>query len=197
MLEVKKKNSGVSFLLIMETRTNNQNHHKVLNTALLETPLGQMQVIADNQTLYLLNFVDSRGLEKAMARLKKTKLPIIVGKSKPIKQIEAELEEYFLGKIHVFKTPLFLLGSPFQKEVWEALQKIPAGETKSYAEIAKAIGNPSAFRAVGMSNGANQFAIAIPCHRVINSNGDLGGYSGGLEKKEWLLNHERQFLKKS
>jgi O-6-methylguanine DNA methyltransferase len=109
--------------------------------------------------------------------------------------IMRELEAYFAGIIQEFKTPLFLfslIGSPFQKRVWEELQKIPRGETRSYAEIAKAIGKPSAFRAVALANGANQIAIVIPCHRVINSNGDLGGYGGGIKRKEWLLKHERK-----
>jgi len=76
--------------------------------------------------------------------------------------------------------------------VWEELQKIPFGETCSYAELAATIGKPSAFRAVANANGANQFAIVIPCHRVINSNGELGGYGGGLPRKKWLIAHERQ-----
>lgn len=164
-----------------------------LNTSWIDTPLGPMLAVGDDRALYLLEFIDRRGLEKEIERLrKKTKLPIVPGRPNPIKQIEDELEEYFSGRIQEFKTPLFLLGSPFQKSVWEELQKIPRGETRSYAEIAKAIGKPSAFRAVALANGANQFAIVIPCHRVINSNGDLGGYGGGIKRKEWLLKHERK-----
>ncbi len=165
----------------------------ILKASWIETPLGPMLAIANDQALYLIEFVDRKGLEKEIERLrKKTKLPIVPGKPNPINQIEDELEEYFSSKIQEFKTPLFLLGSPFQKRVWEELQKIPKGETRSYAEIAKAIGKPSAFRAVALANGANQFAIMIPCHRVINSNGNLGGYGGGIKRKEWLLNHERK-----
>jgi AraC family transcriptional regulator of adaptative response/methylated-DNA-[protein]-cysteine methyltransferase len=84
-----------------------------------------------------------------------------------------------------------MLGSDFQKNVWRELIKIPPGETKSYADIAKAIKQPSAFRAVARANGANQLAIIIPCHRVINSDGELGGYGGGLTRKAWLINHEK------
>jgi AraC family transcriptional regulator of adaptative response/methylated-DNA-[protein]-cysteine methyltransferase len=152
-----------------------------------------MLAVADDEALYLLEFVDRRGLEKEIENLRrKTKFPIIPGKTEPIEQIEAELGRYFSGKTAEFKTPLFQIGSPFQKRVWEELQKIPYGQTRSYAEIAALIGKPTAFRAVALANGANQFAIVIPCHRVINSNGELGGYGGGTKKKEWLLKHEKR-----
>ena len=168
-------------------------YQDVLKASWIDTPLGSMLAVGDDKALYLLEFVDRRGLEKEIERLrKKTKLPIVPGKPNSIEQIESELEGYFSGKIQEFKTPLFLLGSPFQKRVWEELKKIPRGETRSYAEIAKAIGKPSAFRAVALANGANQFAVVIPCHRVINSNGDMGGYGGGIKRKEWLLKHERK-----
>jgi AraC family transcriptional regulator of adaptative response/methylated-DNA-[protein]-cysteine methyltransferase len=86
--------------------------------------------------------------------------------------------------------PFLLFGSLFQKEVWEELKKIPQGETRSYRDISKALGRKSSFRAVAQANGANQLAIVIPCHRVINANGELGGYSSGVIRKKWLLNHE-------
>jgi AraC family transcriptional regulator of adaptative response/methylated-DNA-[protein]-cysteine methyltransferase len=182
-----------AFSRIMGTAPSKSEDHKVLKASWIDTPLGPMLIVADDEALYLIEFVDRRGLEKEIERLrKKTKLPIIPGKPNPAKQIEAEMEEYFSGKVKEFKTPLVLIGSPFQKRVWEELQKIPRGETKSYAEIAALIGKPSAFRAVALANGANQFAIVIPCHRVINSNGNLGGYGGGIQRKEWLLTHERK-----
>lgn len=84
-----------------------------------------------------------------------------------------------------------MLGSPFQTEVWSRLLQIPTGHTSSYGEIAATMGKPTAYRAVAQANGANQLAIVIPCHRVINANGELGGYGGGLSRKQWLLNHER------
>lgn len=168
-------------------------NQKTLRVSSIDTPLGPMLAVADTQALYLLEFLERRGLEKEIERLKKKmKIPILPGKPSPAKQIETELVEYFSGNIQEFKTPLFLIGSPFQKRVWEELQKIPSGKTKSYAEIAQAIGKPSAFRAVALANGANQIAIVIPCHRVINSNGNLGGYGGGIKKKDWLLKHERK-----
>jgi len=152
-----------------------------------------MVAIADDHALYLLEFVDRRGLEREVERLRqKTKSAIIPGQTPPIYSIESELSQYFDGKLKKFKTPLFFLGSPFQRQVWEELKKIPYGETRSYADTAKAIGKPTAFRAVANANGANQLAIVIPCHRVINTDGGLGGYGGGITRKEWLVNHEKQ-----
>lgn len=160
----------------------------VLKAHWIDTPLGPMLAVADEEALYLLEFVDRRGLEKEMERLrKKSKLPLIPGQNKIITSIEQELRAYFAGKLKEFKTPLFLLGTPFQKRVWEELQKIPYGETRSYADIARSIGHPTAFRAVARANGTNQICIVIPCHRVINSSGELGGYGGGIARKKRLL----------
>jgi AraC family transcriptional regulator of adaptative response/methylated-DNA-[protein]-cysteine methyltransferase len=170
-------------------------HNNILKAAWLDTPLGPMIAIANEEALYLLEFVDRRGLEREVERLRqKTKSAIIPGHTQAINSIENELKQYFNGKLKEFKTPLFLLGSPFQKLVWEELEKIPSGETQSYSDIAAAIGKPSACRAVANANGANQLAIIIPCHRIINANGDLGGYGGGLARKKWLINHEKHVL---
>ncbi|SFE80499.1 AraC family transcriptional regulator, regulatory protein of adaptative response / methylated-DNA-[protein]-cysteine methyltransferase [Paenibacillus algorifonticola] len=166
---------------------------KVLKAAWIDTRLGPMMAIGDEQHLYLLEFVDRRGLEREVERLRKrTKSAIIPGTTASIQSIEQELELYFDGKLSDFKTPLFLLGSPFQQSVWAQLVQIPPGETRSYSDIAVALEKPTAFRAVAQANGANQLAIIIPCHRVINSNGELGGYGGGLSRKNWLLKHEKQ-----
>ena len=182
-----------AFSRIMGSPPSKSDQHLFLKASWIDTPLGPMVAVADDQALYLLEFVDRRGLEKEIERLrKKIKLPIIPGKTKPIEQIEGELEAYFAGRFSAFTTPLYTIGSPFQKRVWEELQKIPRGETRSYAEIAASIGKPTAYRAVALANGANQLSIIIPCHRVINSNGDLGGYGGGIQRKEWLLRHERR-----
>ena len=164
-----------------------------LNAFWLDTPLGPMIAIANDTALYLLEFVDRRGLEREIERLRiRTKSVILPGKTPIIDLIETELKEYFRGSLSQFKTPLFLLGSPFQQAVWHELIKIPCGQTSSYAEIAQKIGMPKAFRAVANANGANQISIVIPCHRVINTNGDLGGYGGGVTRKSWLLNHEKR-----
>ena len=168
----------------------------ILKASWLDTKLGPMLAIADEEALYLLEFVDRRGLEREIERLrKKTKRAIIPGITEPIRLIGRELEEYFEGRRQEFKTPLFLRGSPFQKRVWEELRKIPFGETCSYTEIAAAIGTPMAFRAVANANGANQLAIVIPCHRVINSNGEPGGYGGGIIRKKWLIDLEKKGVK--
>jgi O-6-methylguanine DNA methyltransferase len=103
---------------------------------------------------------------------------------------------YFKGRRQKFSVPLLLQGTDFQKSVWRQLKKIPFGRTASYAEIAKAIGNPRAFRAVGNANNKNPIPIMIPCHRVIGSDGQLVGFGGGLWRKEWLLSHERSLIRK-
>ena len=168
----------------------------ILKAAWLDTPLGPMVTIADEDGLYLLEFVDRRGLEREVERLRKRKsAAIIPGETASIKSIEKELKQYFSGKLLEFKTPVHLIGSEFQKSVWQALQKIPLGKTCSYADQAKAIGKPTAFRAVANANGMNPLGIIIPCHRVINTNGELGGYGGGLARKEWLLKHECELIK--
>ncbi|MEC0240590.1 trifunctional transcriptional activator/DNA repair protein Ada/methylated-DNA--[protein]-cysteine S-methyltransferase [Paenibacillus dokdonensis] len=168
---------------------------KVLKASWIDTRLGPMMAIGDDEAVYLLEFVDRRGLEREVERLRqKTKSAIIPGTTGPIRSIEQELTQYFDGTRSQFTTPLHLLGSPFQKSVWEQLMKIPPGETRSYAEIAVSLGKPTAYRAVAQANGANQLALVIPCHRVINSSGDLGGYGGGLIRKNWLLQHEKSFI---
>lgn len=167
----------------------------ILKAAWIDTPLGPMVTIADDEGLYLLEFVDRRGLEREVERLRQRKsAAIIPGENTIIKSIEQELKQYFSGKLTEFKTPVHLIGSEFQKSVWRALQKIPMGKTCSYADQAKAIGKPTAFRAVANANGMNPLGIIIPCHRVINTNGDLGGYGGGLARKERLLKHERELI---
>ena len=164
----------------------------ILKASWIDTKLGPMIAIADEEFLYLLEFVDRRGLEREVERLRTRKKAVIIpGTSKPIETIEKELELYFEGTLREFKTPMALLGSDFQVSVWDELRKIPIGETRSYREIAHLLGKPTSYRAVAQANGANQIAIVIPCHRVINSNGELGGYGGGLKRKKWLLNHEK------
>ena len=111
-----------------------------------------------------------------------------------IKEAFGQLSEYFSGKRKTFNLPLLLKGTDFQKQVWQALLKIPFGETRSYKQIAETIGNPKAVRAVGMANNKNPFLIIVPCHRVIGANGKLVGYAVGLDKKEYLLRLEGSLL---
>lgn len=164
----------------------------ILKSAWIDTPLGPMIVISDEKALYLLEFVDRRGLEREIERLKqKTKSIIIPGSTDPIVSIQEELGKYFDNTLESFKTPIVVLRTLFQKHTWKQLMKIPIGQTCSYADIAKKIDQPLAYRAVARANGSNQLSIIIPCHRVINTNGDLGGYGGGIERKRWLLCHEK------
>jgi len=166
---------------------------KILKAAWIDTRLGPMMAIGDESALYLLEFIDRRGLEREVERLRKrTRSAVIPGMTEPIRSVERELGLYFEGKLTAFETPLFLLGSEFQKSLWAQLLKIPPGETRSYLDIARSLDRPTASRAVARANGSNQLAIVIPCHRVINSNGDLGGYAGGVARKNWLLEHERR-----
>lgn len=162
----------------------------VLKSAYIETKLGTMIAIADNEALCLLEFVDGKGVENEVKRLKATITP---GENDIIKNITEEMTRYFAGDSMVFKTPMHVTGSPFQKMVWEQLCKIPAGETRSYLQVAKSIHAPKACRAVARANASNQLAIIIPCHRVINANNAIGGYGGGVPRKQWLLDHEKKF----
>jgi methylated-DNA-[protein]-cysteine S-methyltransferase len=102
-----------------------------------------------------------------------------------------QLNEYFAGRRQSFDLPLAARGTGFQQSVWRALTDIPYGVTRSYREIAEAVGSPRAFRAVGAANGRNPIAVIVPCHRVIGADGSLTGFGGGLERKRWLLEHER------
>src|SRR3990167_5130880 len=150
----------------------------LLNTAYFSTPIGSVRVVGDEKALFGLDFVDE--LKKLDERCTS------------IDSIEEELQLYFQGKLREFKTPLQIEGTPFQKKVWEELRKIPYGTTISYSELAIAIGLPKARRAVAQANGANRFAVLIPCHRVIQADGRIGGYNSGISKKVWLLEHEQE-----
>ena len=111
-----------------------------------------------------------------------------------LKQAVSEFQEYFSGTRQMFEVPLAATGTEFQQKVWQALTTIPFGTTWSYQDLANAIGNPKAVRAVGLANGKNPISIIVPCHRVIGKNGKLTGYAGGLERKEGLLKHEGALL---
>ncbi len=126
-------------------------------------------------------------------------IPEIICKSNNpvLRQCCSELDEYFAGTRKIFDVKITFKGTPFQYKVWQALLEIPYGKTISYADLAKAVENPKACRAVGSANGKNPIAIIIPCHRVITSNGNLGGYAYGLEVKKQLLDLEEKELVKS
>ncbi len=109
----------------------------------------------------------------------------------PFAETTEELRAYFAGELQDFSVPLHLHGTPFQRSVWAELRRIPYGETRSYGQLADALGNPKASRAVGLANGKNPLGIIVPCHRVVGADGSLTGYGGGLERKQRLLEFER------
>ena len=156
------------------------------------TPLGPMLLGATDRGVCLLEFTDRRMLETQLQRVaRQLNCVFVPGANELGRRLEAELEAYFAGELESFETPLDMFGTPFQRRVWEALLQIPYGETRSYAEQARAIGEPNAVRAVARANGDNRIAIVIPCHRVIGSDGKLTGYGGGLWRKQYLLELER------
>lgn len=166
--------------------------HKALKTSFIKTPLGSMIAIADEKALFLLEFLKSKGLESNILRLQKaTQSCLDEGRTAITIMAEQELEAYFHGKLTRFSTPVHFTGTAFQEKVWHALTQIPYAETRSYSEQAGLIGHPSSCRAVANANGANPLAILVPCHRIINHDGKLGGYAGGIERKTWLLQHEK------
>ena len=178
--------------IMLAASTNFKGKHNILKSTWLDTSLGPMLAISDEEGLNLLEFIERRGLEKEIEKLCiKLKAVIIPGRTKHIDSIEQELLKYFAGSLKEFKTKIHLLGSPFQIKVWQELMRTYYGETRSYMVQAKAIGNPNGYRAVANANGANQLAIIVPCHRIINNNGGLGGYGGGVQRKQWLIDHER------
>ena len=161
----------------------------------IESPLGAILALADDEGLHVFDWVDRRGLEREIIRLRaRTKFAIVPGAHPVLDQAEREINEYFGRQRKTFTLPLAHRGTDFQRRVWDELLKIPAGETRSYAEIAKCIGEPKAVRAVARANGDNFRGIIIPCHRVIGSDGSLTGYGGGLARKQWLLDHERAMV---
>ena len=151
-----------------------------------------MVVAATENAICLLEFADRQILETQLKRVQKAYRTVFApGTNDLIEALEFELKEYFAGDRKEFTVPVDAPGTEFQMQVWKRLQKIPFGNTISYARLASDIGNPGAQRAVGRANGDNRFAIIIPCHRVIRSDGTLSGYGGGVWRKQWLLIHEQ------
>lgn len=160
--------------------------------AWMPSPLGPLIAGATSDGLCLLEFTDRRMIEAQFQTVKsRFGQPLVPGTNDHLVHLREELMRYFAGKLRTFTVPLVYPGTEFQRRVWTQLLAIPYGETRSYAEIATNVGDRKAVRAVGRANGMNRIGIVIPCHRVINANGELGGYGGGLRRKEWLLDHER------
>jgi AraC family transcriptional regulator of adaptative response/methylated-DNA-[protein]-cysteine methyltransferase len=157
----------------------------------LESPVGPLVAGATDSGVCLLEFSDRRMLETQLASVRQRLGPVLPGMHPLLEQLRSELAEYFAGTRREFTVPLVYPGTPFQVKVWDALRLIPYGETYSYERLAWSVGAPGAQRAVGHANGLNRLAILIPCHRVVNKAGKLGGYGGGLWRKQLLLNLER------
>lgn len=149
----------------------------------LESPIGELLLVGDESALH--------GLHMLEGRRPPTVSPTWKRSATAFEQVEAQLGEYFEGRREQFEVPLAMSGSPFQLRVWAALREIPYGQTTSYGEIARRVGEPAAARAVGIANGRNPIAVIVPCHRVIGANGRLVGYGGGLSRKRLLLDLER------
>lgn len=158
----------------------------------IESPLGPLVAGATASHLVLLEFTDRRMLDAQFTTLRRIfGRPIVPGSNAILKMLRTELRAYFDGSLKRFSVPVAFPGSPFQKRVWEELLRIPFGRTISYEELAARAGTPHAQRAAGSANGRNRIAIVIPCHRVVNKNGRLGGYGGGVWRKQRLLELER------
>lgn len=181
----------------------------------IQSPIGAMLALADDTGLRLLDFVDRRGIERHIQTIRRVlSCPITLGQHAMLDLVEHELEKYFAAKPSAFTTtsssaglqphvagiPLAPIspggtigGSPFQRSAWAELRRIPPGQTRTYAQQARAIGNPNAVRAVARANGENFLSLIIPCHRVIGADGSMTGYGGGTDRKRWLLIHESKF----
>ncbi|MGW3240275.1 methylated-DNA--[protein]-cysteine S-methyltransferase [Streptomyces olivaceus] len=149
----------------------------------IDSPYGALTLVAEDGVLCGLYMTDQchRPPEESFG----------ARDERPFAGAEERLEAYFAGELKEFGLPLRLTGTPFQRTVWDQLRKIPYGETRTYGQLADALGNPAASRAVGLANGRNPIGIVVPCHRVIGASGGLTGYGGGLERKQRLLDFER------
>jgi AraC family transcriptional regulator, regulatory protein of adaptative response / methylated-DNA-[protein]-cysteine methyltransferase len=170
----------------------------MITTAKIETDLGIMIAGAVDEGICLLEFSDRRMLKAEYRDLAKYfSTSIEEGESKHFITLLTQLKEYFKGSRKEFSLPLVTPGSEFQQLVWKELINIPYGTTRTYHDQSIALGKPGSTRAVANANGMNRIAIIIPCHRVIGSDGSLTGYGGGLERKKWLLDHEKKHSGKS
>ncbi|MBU2923663.1 methylated-DNA--[protein]-cysteine S-methyltransferase [Colwellia sp. 1_MG-2023] len=153
--------------------------------SILPTPLGDLAIFSDHDAIYRVKFTDRvKDIELMNTDIYQENEITLLAKK--------QLSQYFDGKRSTFNLPLAPQGTSFRQQAWQALQKIPYGETRYYSEQAELMDNTKAVRAVGAANGANPISIIIPCHRVIGKDGSLTGYAGGLERKAWLLNLEQK-----
>lgn len=165
---------------------------------LMETPLGTLFIGGSERGFHRFEFVEPDDPTHTLA-WSLNRLAREIGtpaQHDPGAAVEAvrQFSAYFAGDRAEFDLPLAPHGTPFQREVWDELARVPPGQTRSYGQVAAAIGHPSASRAVGAANGQNPLIIVVPCHRVIGADGSLTGYGAGVERKRWLLNHEARWL---
>ncbi|TRZ35603.1 methylated-DNA--[protein]-cysteine S-methyltransferase [Niallia circulans] len=151
-----------------------------------KSPIGLVEITGTEAGVYSVLFTDRETLQ----------YPLMENTPKPLRACYQQLDLYFKGELETFTFPYIVEGTDFQKNVWNTLPSISYGKTGSYKDIATAIGNEKAVRAVGSTNGKNKLCIVLPCHRIIGSNGSLTGYAGGLWRKEWLLEHENKYAPK-
>lgn len=184
---------SAAFQKILGEQPSKGGQQTLITIGRIQTLLGPMMVCVVHDQVCLLEFTDRRMLENELQDLRKRlKGQFIHGNHPLISQVQQELDEYFRGERKEFTLPLLTPGTDFQQAVWKELQTIPLGQTRSYGEQAKCLGNSAAVRAVARANGMNRIAIVIPCHRVIGKDGTLVGYAGGLARKKWLLEHEER-----
>ena len=183
--------SGFSEAIRRATGRSPRAARQIVRFERLDTPLGPMIAGAGEAGLSLLEFADRRALDRQLSTLaRQLSATLVPGTHPVIGTARRQIDEYFAGRRREFDLPLVIRGTAFQESVWQALRDIPYGQTCAYADLARAIGNPDAVRAVGTANGANRLAIVIPCHRVIGADGQLSGYGGGVWRKRRLLDLE-------
>ncbi len=157
----------------------------------VESPLGPLLLGAQNGAIAVLEFCDEPEIGRRLADLEvRFNCALHVGSEPVLEKLIGQLDAYFARELQTFDVPLIYRGSAFQEKVWGELLRIPYGQTRSYGAVAQRVGDAGAMRAVGAANHLNPIAIVIPCHRVVNAHGDLGGYGGGAWRKRWLLDLE-------
>jgi methylated-DNA-[protein]-cysteine S-methyltransferase len=150
-----------------------------------ESPIQELKLLSDGRSLIGLYMMSEKHVLQQQSDW------VEDDSVAPFSETKQQLNEYFAGTLIEFNLPIQLHGTAFQQKVWKVLKTIPYGVTMSYGELAKQLNQPNASRAVGLANGKNPVSIVVPCHRVIGANGKLTGYGGGIERKQWLLSHER------
>jgi methylated-DNA-[protein]-cysteine S-methyltransferase len=165
-----------------------------LSTTRIDTPIGEMVIVADAQgCIRAADWTDHEDRLQRLLRNQYGKGGFRLAPGRNLDAITSAIRRYFAGEFEAIDfLTVQTAGTPFQRAVWRALRAIPAGTTESYGRLAQRIGRPAAVRAVGLANGANAVGIVVPCHRVIGSDGSLTGYGGGLDRKRWLLEHEKR-----